>query len=198
MQKISLESLELFYYWRRNWNKWKNITWIIGVCFNFWRRRRRNTHWISLLRKCGQFVETRPFCAECRLATDFHSKVSNIFSNIHLFCKPLLTKLPKNDQKDLKFYMIDRVFSSFDKIGSPGFKTWALPRTLIDFYHFIDLLGQAGCNVVVVDINVDAHIDANIAHLVWLKLWAMFTLLPIYLRCPIGFCAHLHTIVFSS
>ena len=114
MQKISLESLELFYYWRRrrrNWNKWKNITWIIGVCFNFWRRRRRNTHWISLLRKCGQFVETRPFCAECRLATDFHSKVSNIFSNIHLFCNPLLTKLPKNDQKDLNFYMIDRIYS---------------------------------------------------------------------------------------
>ena len=112
--------------------------------------------------------------------------------------QPAANKLPKNDQKDLKFYMIDRVFSSFDKIGSPGFKTRALPRTLIDFYHFIDLLGQAGCNVVVVDINVDAHIDANIAHFVWLKLWAMFTLLPIYLRCPIGFCAHLHTIVFSS
>ena len=49
------------------------------------------------------------------------------------------------------------------------------------------MLGQAGCNVVVVDINVDAHIDANIAHLVWLKLWAMFTLLPIYLPGPIGF-----------
>ena len=63
-----------------------------------------------------------------------------------------------------------------------------------DFYHFIDLLGQAVCNVVVLDIDV----DANIAQLVWLKLWAMFKLLPIYLRSPIGFCAPLYTIVFSS
>ena len=86
---------------------------------------------------------------------------------------------------------MDRVFSGFDKIESPGFKTWALPRTLIDFYYFIDLLGQAGCTIVVLDIDV----DANIAQLVWLKLWAMFKLLPIYLRSPIGFCAPLHTIV---
>ena len=64
-------------------------------------------------------------------------------------------------------------------------------RTLRDFYHFIDLLGRAVCNVVVLDIDV----DANIAQLVWLKLWAMFKLLPIYLRSPIGFCAPLHTIV---
>ena len=140
-------------------------------------------------------METRPFCAECRLATDFHSKVSNIFYNIHFFCNPLfITKLPKNDQPHLNFYAMDRAFSGFDKIGSPGFKTWALPRTLIDFYYFIDLLGQAGCNVVVLDIDV----DANIAQLVWLKLWAMFKLLPIYLRSPIGFCAPLHIIVFSS
>ena len=76
-----------FYCWRRRKrNKWKNIALIVGVCFNFWRRRRRNTHWISLLRKCGQFVETRPFCAECRLATDFHSKLSQIFLNIQFLC----------------------------------------------------------------------------------------------------------------
>ena len=48
-----------------------------------WKKR----HWISLLRKCGQFVETRPFCAECRLATDSHFKVPSRFLYIQFLSK---------------------------------------------------------------------------------------------------------------
>ena len=91
-------------------------------------------------------------------------KFPTYFITSIFFCNPLfITKLPKNDQPYLIFDTMDRVFSGFDKIGSPGFKTWALPRTLIDFYHFIDLLSQAGCTIVVLNIDV----DANILQLVW-------------------------------
>ena len=55
------------------------IFWFIRL----WKKR----HWISLLRKCGQFVETRPFCAECRLATDSHFKVPSRFLYIQFLSK---------------------------------------------------------------------------------------------------------------
>ena len=55
------------------------IFWFIQL----WKKK----HWISLLRKCGQFVETRPFCAECRLATDSHFKVPSRFLYIQFLSK---------------------------------------------------------------------------------------------------------------
>ena len=60
-----------------------SLTFSIFWFIRLWKKR----HWISLLRKCGQFVETRPFCAECRLATDSHFKVPSRFLYIQFLSK---------------------------------------------------------------------------------------------------------------